>query len=382
MGKKKILFVFFDAGGGHRIVTEAVAAAILDRAQGEIEVEKVEFFEETGFKRLGAITKDLYNRFLIEHPFLYRLYYEMGNSRLIFSLLHRLLIDHRFWSGIERIIDRTAADLCILVNPYLCECFYRVNSKRPRPTPLFNLVSDPFSIHSLWLSPHADMNILFSEEAKEVFLKRGVENSRTRVFPYPVHPKFNPDSIDRGEILHQLGFDHDHLTLLIHASKYKRDVYSGSVLRIIASSLPIQMIVVCGKDEELFKALKPQEANAPYPLRVYGFVDTMNELLAASDLIVCKAGPAMIFEAIIMRRPIIITDYIPGQERGNCKFVLQNDFGWHSSSPDRIVRLVEKIIEDRNILTAKQESLEDSGISNGSQEVAEYLHNLLQSSGL
>jgi hypothetical protein len=63
LGKKKILFVFFDAGGGHRIVTEAVAAAILGMAHGEFEVEKVEFFEETGFKRLGAITKDLYNRF-------------------------------------------------------------------------------------------------------------------------------------------------------------------------------------------------------------------------------------------------------------------------------------------------------------------------------
>jgi len=108
----------------------------------------------------------------------------------------------------------------------------------------------------------------------------------------------------------------------------------------------------------------------------------MHEMLAASDLIVCKAGPAMIFEAILMRRPMIITDYIPGQERGNCQFVLQNDFGWHLRSPDGIVRLLEEIIEDRDLLAAKQRKLEGSRISNGSPKVAEYLLDLLQGCAL
>ncbi len=382
MGKKRILFVFFDAGGGHRIVTEAVAAALLDKAQGEIEIEKVEFFEEIGLKRLGAVTKDLYNHFLIEHPLLYRLYYEMGKSRLFIGLLHRILVDHRFWSGIEQIIVRIAADLCVLVNPYLCECFYRVNSKLTRPTPLLNLVSDPFSIHSLWLSPHAYMNILFSEKAREIFFKKGVEKSRTRVFPYPVHPKFDPEALDKEEIRNALGFDREYPILLIHGSRYRRNVYSSSVLKIINQTLPIQMIVVCGKDAELYNVLKPQEEKAPYPLKVYGFIDNMHEMLAASDLVVCKAGPAMIFEAILMRRPMIITDYIPGQEKGNCQFVLQNNFGWHLRSPDGIVRLLKEIIEDRDLLAAKERKLEKSGISNGSQGVAEYLLDLLQGSGL
>jgi 1,2-diacylglycerol 3-beta-galactosyltransferase len=381
-GQKRIVFVFFDAGGGHRIVTEAVAAALLHRAVGEIEVAKVEFFEETGLKGLGSITKDLYNHFLIEHPFLYRLYYEMGNFRLIIGLLHRLLLDNRFWSGIEQIIDDKRGDLCILVNPYLCECFYRVNSKRQKRTPLINLVSDPFSIHSLWLSPHADINILFSEEAKEVFLKSGIEPSRIRVFPYPVHPKFELESLNRDEILNGLGFDHEYLTLLIHGSGYKRDVYAKTVLRIIDRALPVQMIVVCGKDKELYEALKSQKGKTPYPMKVCGFVDTMHELLAASDLLICKAGPAMIFEAIIMRRPMVITDFIPGQEKGNCRFVLQNDFGWHLRTPEDIVRLVERILDDRDILTEKKRKLEASGISNGSRDVADYLIDLIQNSGL
>ena len=57
---------------------------------------------------------------------------------------------------------------------------------------------------------------------------------------------------------------------------------------------------------------------------VQGFVDNMEEWMAACDIIITKAGPGTIAESLIMGLPILLNGFVPCQESGNVPFVIDN----------------------------------------------------------
>ena len=63
------------------------------------------------------------------------------------------------------------------------------------------------------------------------------------------------------------------------------------------------------------------------PTLVLGFVDYMPELMRACDVVVTKAGPGAIVEALATGLPLIITGFLPGQETPNVDFVVESGFG-------------------------------------------------------
>jgi 1,2-diacylglycerol 3-beta-galactosyltransferase len=84
------------------------------------------------------------------------------------------------------------------------------------------------------------------------------------------------------------------------------------------------------------------------PTRIYGFVDNMPELMSASDVLVTKAGPGTLAEAFIAGLPVIISSYIPGQEEGNVKYVLEQEAGAYATDPAEIARIVRGWLEPGN----------------------------------
>lgn len=88
-----------------------------------------------------------------------------------------------------------------------------------------------------------------------------------------------------------------------------------------------QVVVVCGRNKRLVDRL----SNKPFPpgmrVLVQGFVSNMPELMCASDVIITKAGPGTISEALICGLPMVLNAFVPCQEEGNIPFVTENKVG-------------------------------------------------------
>ncbi|KAG0503414.1 hypothetical protein HPP92_003486 [Vanilla planifolia] len=67
--------------------------------------------------------------------------------------------------------------------------------------------------------------------------------------------------------------------------------------------------------------------------KVRGFETQMEKWMGACDCIITKAGPGTIAEALIRGLPIVLNDFIPGQEAGNIPYVVENGTGVFSRSP-------------------------------------------------
>jgi len=107
--------------------------------------------------------------------------------------------------------------------------------------------------------------------------------------------------------------------------------------------LNVQLIVIAGRNKALEQKLKRDKSKYNMPMKVFGFTDKVHELMAESDMIVTKAGPGTIAEALAMDLPIVITDWLPGQEEGNVEFVVKEDIGRVSKDPAKIVEIIKEM---------------------------------------
>lgn len=77
-----------------------------------------------------------------------------------------------------------------------------------------------------------------------------------------------------------------------------------------------------------------------------GFVNNMADWMAASDLIITKAGPGTIAEACTRGLPVLLNCYLPGQEEGNVAFVKDGHFGGYSPVTSRVVAAACDLLSD------------------------------------
>jgi 1,2-diacylglycerol 3-beta-galactosyltransferase len=120
----------------------------------------------------------------------------------------------------------------------------------------------------------------------------------------------------------------------------------------------VQLLVITGRNKRLFVHLQRLRADLKVPAKIYGFVHNMPEMMHAADVIVTKAGPGSICEALACNLPIILSGFVPGQEEGNVTFVAENGVGVLARSPVDMIDALRRLIKPGSQVL--QEQLENA----------------------
>jgi processive 1,2-diacylglycerol beta-glucosyltransferase len=91
---------------------------------------------------------------------------------------------------------------------------------------------------------------------------------------------------------------------------------------LLATDLAGTLVVVAGRNPALVEALAGRGDQGRWRLRVLGFVDYLDYLVAASDLVITKAGGLVVSEVLARGRPMLLVNSIPGQEEWNADHVI------------------------------------------------------------
>jgi hypothetical protein len=94
--------------------------------------------------------------------------------------------------------------------------------------------------------------------------------------------------------------------------------------------------------------------------------------MAASDIIVTKAGPGTLMEVLVMRRPVIVTEAVGMQEQGNIDFVLNHELGAFCPTIDRIAPAIDELMQPETY-AATVARLRDAVPSDGAVQIARIL---------
>ena len=100
----------------------------------------------------------------------------------------------------------------------------------------------------------------------------------------------------------------------------------------------------------------------------------MDNRLSEADVLIAKAGPNMILEAVKMCVPVIITGHIPGQEEKNYEYIVENGYGLKCGSPKELSHILNRLFNNDYELL-KKFSLNEQSCNDisGARVVAEHL---------
>jgi processive 1,2-diacylglycerol beta-glucosyltransferase len=176
-------------------------------------------------------------------------------------------------------------------------------------------------------------------------IRRGQPKERTRITGIPIDPVF-AERRDPAEARERLGMRPDLPAVLMLSGGYG----VGSVSKLMQAFQGIdgkfQLVAVAGADERMRRKALAAATGLRVPTQVYGGVNNIHEMMDAADLVITKSGGLTSSEALAKRKPMIITDPIPGQEQRNCEYLLESGAAVRLYETDDAPFRVQSLLED------------------------------------
>lgn len=339
--KKRIVFLYSDTGGGHRSAAEAIIEALELEHPGCFECTMVDFFEDYSpppFNMAGPIYPVMSR---MDH--LWRFSFEVSDDsdrmRVIYSM---------FWPYIRiplyRLVEKHPCDLFVSVHPLINIPLLRAMRRRGIRNPYIIVVTDLVSTHTAWFADEATRVIVPTEQAIKKALQACVQPEKLKVIGLPVAERFTSNSKSKSELREELGWAQDKLMVLLVGGGEGMGPLEDIARRINQSGLDVALTVVTGRNQKLKESLEKWDWKIP--AHIFGFVREMPAFMRAADILLTKAGPGTISEALIAGLPIILYHRISGQEEGNVAYVIDEGAGvWAPDSRD-IVETLKSWIEN------------------------------------
>src|SRR5579872_6310609 len=344
-GRRRIHLIFFDAGGGHRNAATALQVQI-ERQGLPLDVDLVNLQEvldplDVLRKLTGIRIQEMYNRML-------RNGWTLGSPQLMRVL--RLVV--RTYHGpsvkvLEKYWREHPADMVVSLVPHfnraLRESFAKAFPGRPFVTVLTDLADYP---KHFWIEKESQYLVCGTEHAVEQ--ARALGHSGSTVFLASgmiLHPRFyEPGPTDVAAERQKLGLAPGVPTGIVLFGGYGTSKMLDILRQINRSSLQVQLIMICGRNEKLADALRREPSRIK--IHVEGFTTQIPFFMALSDFFIGKPGPGSISEALAKHLPVIIdcNAWTLPQERYNAQWVREKKVGIVVKSHRQVAAAVEQLL--------------------------------------
>lgn len=360
-----ILILHASVGTGHKTAAQALEKAFQQRGAGRVWVQDTLDYGSGVFRRLYA---DLYLELAERTPELWGFAYR-GTNREQSSVEREL---RKIYSriGVYRIDElrdlRPDAVICTHFLPIdaVSNSLVEVNL----PAPVYCVVTD-YVGHPFWAHPDLEGTFVGNALAREMLISHGVPGARIHVTGIPVDPGLaQPKDAAAIRARHDLG-EGSVITLI--ASGLAGGMVRGIVEGLLQRPLAGVLLVVTGRSPDVQEALAELPASPTLAVRVLGFIDYLDDLIAASDLVVSKAGGLITSEVMARATPMLVIDPVPGQEEFNADYVAGSGVGTQARLPDSAPYMVELLLRDPERLTTMRARAREFGRPRAALDVAD-----------
>lgn len=337
-GVKKIphiLFLFSDTGGGHRAAMDAIIEGLQLEFGDRVTVETVDFLKDYApppYNQLPRIYPDM-----VKIPELWGAGFKISDGRP-----QARMITTTFWPLVRRaarrLVTEHPADLLVSVHPVANSFALKALGKK-RP-PFVTVVTDMVSTHAMWFDKRADLILVPTRMARESALENHMDPEKVRVAGQPISLRHSVKDRDKTTLRNKYGFPTDKFTVLLVGGGEGMGPLGETAQAIDESGLDVTLVIVTGRNTKLKAEL--EDLTWENPTFIYGFVGDMPDFMRAADVIVTKAGPGTIAEALVAGLPIILYAKLPGQEDGNVDYVETRGVGVWAPEPLKVVQTLTR----------------------------------------
>ncbi len=339
--KTKVLILHTSVGGGIRATAENIAEQLEASGRYEVrnfDVEKVES---------GATASTLRGLYLTILDHISGLWGFIYHSKLVLVLTKPFRkILSSFNSGEVLKILREFQPAIVIstgVNPSAIMAYLKSKGLYRGK---FVIVFSDYHIHEFWLHDEADLLVCNIPEQIPVLKALGFPDEKIALTGTLVADKFRK-SLSREEALAELNLLTSMPVVLVGGAGRARSSMKEVFTQLLRSPKSFQVVAICGSNKALVEELKQISAPSRHPVKILGFVNNMEVLMSAAQVLVYKTGGPSMAEAVIKKLPIVFIDVRPGHELTNLDYLVAHGIGKNARIPREAVFFVEEILDGK-----------------------------------
>jgi hypothetical protein len=374
---KRIHVLFHDAGGGHRNAAFALKT-ISEQQKRPWEINPVQFQDLTDhldvLRRLTGIRIQEQYNILLRNGWTWGSEYLLRVLQLTIRIFHRPMVRllANYWRS-------HPADMLISVIPHfnreIAESWTSTYPGRSFVTLITDMADFP---PRFWIEPVPEQIVIAgSDRAMQQARNFGKTNSNLlQASGMILRPDFYaPQNETPQKIRKEIGLDGQMATAIVLFGGYGSNVIYDIVEQVERAQLPLQMILICGKNEKLAERLRRRKWRVA--LHVVGFSKEINRLMHASDFMVGKPGPGSIAEAMVSGLPVLVecnSSTLP-QERFNTEWVMEKQVGLVVRNFRDVVPALRQFLVPERLAAMKRNTIQQR--SRAVFEIPEFISGLL-----
>ena len=346
---KRILILSASVGAGHLRAAQAVELALRELAP-DAHVENVDMLEFTNaaFRRVyGKFYLDLVNKAPYVLGYFYDLMDRQPSAQRKGDRL-RLAVEKLNLRPFVSFLRKEPWDLVINTHFLPAEIIAALRAKEELTTTQFTVTTD-FETHRLWVNQPCERYFTATDEGAEYLAHWGVPRTSVCVTGIPIHPVFSRPK-PREECLARQQLAGDRPIVLQLAGGFGVGPISQLFEALLEIELPLDLVVVAGRNETLKTQLEQIDVPERHRVKVLGFTDQIDELMAVADLVVTKPGGLTTSETLACGAVMAIVNPIPGQESRNSDFLLENGAAIKINNVGTLAHKLTALLNDRSRL--------------------------------
>ena len=339
---KRILFLTTSVGSGHKRAAEAIQAAL-----GAISHKPLNTQTETYFDYLLPVAEKVAAKVYVKTIQLMRQvlkYVYSAQKKNLNRKPGRHFLSIPLIKKYEKAIRNFNPD-AIICTQALSSRFSSILKENGKISAQLIAVVTDFDVHPYWFNKHIDRFIVPTGEIKKEFIAQGIPADKIYAFGIPIHPHFSK-SRNKPALKKKLGLIEGLPVILIMGGGWGLGPIKKAVLHLNSPEMNFQLIVAAGKNRMLKKELDKSLSRLKIPLKVYGYVSNVDELMEVSDIAVTKPGGLISSELLAKGLPAILVDVIPGQEEANGKYLISRGAACKIERISRLKDVIQGLLEN------------------------------------
>jgi processive 1,2-diacylglycerol beta-glucosyltransferase len=227
------------------------------------------------------------------------------------------------------------------------------------PIPNSVVLTDYVS-HQLWINSHTQLFFIAHPGMKEELITMGVEEHRIRITGIPCRPCFH-QVIKSPALRSKLRIDRNLPLIMVMSGGNAIGPLTEILEELEPLKTKLQVIVITGRNRKSYREIKQVLYNTNLKGQIRGRVKNIHEWMAASAILISKAGGLTVTEALTLGLPMIIVRPTPGHEDGNTEFVINAGAGVYLKDIKELKPTIADLIHNPNKLaTMNQSALKSS----------------------
>jgi processive 1,2-diacylglycerol beta-glucosyltransferase len=206
------------------------------------------------------------------------------------------------------------------------------------------LVHTDFESHRLMVQEPCERYFTATAESALYLQGWGVPAAATCVTGIPIHPAF-AEAKDPAECRRRQGPSGERPVVLQLAGGFGVGPIQTILEQMLAVPRPLEVVVLAGRNERARRQLAAVPVPDRHRVRLPGYTDQMDELMAAADLVVSRCGGVTSAEALARGVPQVAVKPNPGWEARNCDYLLENGAAVKVNNPRTLAAKVTALLD-------------------------------------